>query len=156
MKRMSGAIAAAFLLAPGAVQAQPVRQDFCDGLKRVVEAAREDGGFLRLERSRAATPYLDFRHGCRATGDDSRQYWLCNQHLAPEEMSGDALAARTAACLPEASRGRADFTRDAVFTLPHARIHISERGGPGAKVGRIVTLTVEAIGPRPEPALRDE
>jgi hypothetical protein len=148
MKPTSAAIAAAMLLAPGAAQSQLVGQDFCWGLKRVVEAAREDGGFLWLERSRAAPPHLGFRHGCRATGDDKRQYWLCNQHLAPEEMSGDALAARVAACHPEAVRGRNGFGEDPKFDLPGARIHISERGGPRAKVGRIVTLTVEAIPAR--------
>jgi hypothetical protein len=136
--------AAAALLAPAA-QAQLVSQDFCHGLTRVVEAAREAGGFEWLERARAAPPHLGFRHGCRATGDEKRQYWLCTQNLAPAQMSRDALAARTAECLPDAVPGRNGSTRDAVFTLPHAEIRISERGGPRAKVGRIVQLVVEAI-----------
>ncbi|HEX8624699.1 MAG TPA: hypothetical protein VF782_06435 [Allosphingosinicella sp.] len=148
MNWIHGAIAAAALLAPAAGQAQLVRQDFCLGLEQLVEAARDEGGFLGLERSRAAPPHLGFRHGCRATGDETRQYWLCTQNLAPAEMSGDALAARVAACLPEVARSTGDYGRDAVFTLPHARIRIDERGGPGAKVGRIVTLVVEAIPAR--------
>jgi hypothetical protein len=144
---MKAAIAAAALLAAGAGQAQPVSQDFCHGLKRIVDAARDEGGFLFLERARAAPPHFGFRHGCRATGDRKRQYWLCTQNLAPAEMSRDALAARVAACLPQAARSTEGYGDTAVFTLPHARIRISERGGPRAKVGRIVQLVVEATAP---------
>lgn len=147
MKWIQGAIAAAALLAPAAAQAQLVRQDFCHGLDRVVEAARDEGGFLFLERARAAPPHLDFRHGCRATGDAKRQYWLCHQTLAPAEMSRDALAARVAACLPQAVRSTGDYGLETIFDLPHVQIRISERGGPRAKVGRIVTLVVEATPP---------
>ena len=144
MRTSWATIAAAAMLVPGAGQAQPgPSQDFCHGLKRVVEAARFEGGFQGLER--AAPPHLGFRHGCQATGDGRRQYWRCGQNLAPEEMSRDALAERVASCLPEAVRGRSGLTRDAVFTLPRARIHISELGGPKAHVGRIVELVVEAI-----------
>jgi hypothetical protein len=143
------AVLAAALLMPMTAAAQfGPAQDFCHGLNRVVEAAGQEGGFAWLERARAAPPHLGFRHGCRATGDERRQYWLCTQNLAPEAMSRDALAARTAECLPEAARGRNGSTRDAVFTLPHARIRISELGGPKAKVGRIVTLMVEAVPAR--------
>ena len=144
MRGINVAIAAAALVAPAAGQAQRVSQDFCHGLERVVEAARYEGGFGYLERSRAAPPHLGFRHGCRATGDEKRQYWHCGQNLAPEEMSRDALAARVAACLPEAVRSTGRFGLDAVFTLPHAQIRIGELGGPKAKVGRIVELVVEA------------
>jgi hypothetical protein len=142
------AIAATALLAPAAGQAQFVTQEFCHGLERVVDAARDEGGFLFLERARAAPPHLGFRHGCRATGDSTRQYWLCTQNLAPEEMSRDALAERVGECLPQAVRSTSDYGHEAVFTLPHARIRINERGGPRAKVGRIVQLVVEATPPR--------
>lgn len=63
-------------------------------------------------------------------------------------MSRDALADRTAQCLPQAVRSTSDYGHDSVFTLPHARIRISERGGPKAKVGRIVTLVVESTPAR--------
>ena len=145
MKPVCLLIAAASLLAPAAGQAQLVRQDFCHALQRVIDAAGHEGGFLHLERSRAAPPHLDFRHGCRATGDERRQYWLCHQNLAPAEMSRDSLAARIAACLPAAARSTSDYGHESVFTLPHAQIRIRERGGPKAKVGRIVTLVVEAL-----------
>ena len=150
MRSLGSAIAAAAMVAPMAVQAQNglVRQDFCHGLERVLDSARDEGGFLFLERARAAPPHLDFRHGCRATGDRKRQYWLCTQNLAPAEMSREALAQRVAACLPDATRSAEDYGHEAVFTLPYARIRITERGGPKAKVGRIVTLVVEAT---PEP-----
>jgi hypothetical protein len=144
MKGIFAAIAAAALLAPAAARAQPVGQDFCHGLDRVIEAARFDGGFDSLERARAAPPHLGFRHGCGRTGDDKRQYWTCTQSLAPAQMSRDALAERVAACLPEAVRSTGDYGHEAIFTLLHAQIRIHEQGGPGAKVGRIVTLVVEA------------
>jgi hypothetical protein len=141
------AFAAAAILMSGTARAEvPSRQQiFCAELRRVVEVAELGGDFTYLERSRAAPPSLGFRNGCRATGDDKRHYWHCGQSLAPEEMSRDALAERIARCLPQAVRSGAGLTRDAVFTLPYARIHVSELGGPKAHVGRIVELTVEAI-----------
>lgn len=148
MKIMPAILALMALSAPAAGRAQLVPQDFCGGLKRVLEAAGREGGFQWLERARAATPHLGFRHGCRATGDETRQYWLCGQNLAPEEMSRDALAARVAQCVPQAARSRSEFGHDAIFTLPHARIRISELGGPRAKVGRIVEFVVEATPAR--------
>lgn len=147
MKRLARLVAAAAVLAPVAAGAEPPspQQIFCAELKRVVEVAELGGDFAYLERSRARPPSLGFRDGCRAAGDAKKQYWLCGQNFAPEELSRDALAARIAACLPEAVRGPPSLARDAVFTLPYARIHISELGGPGAHVGRIVDLVVEAI-----------
>jgi hypothetical protein len=144
MNHVPLAIAAVAFLVPASAQAQLVGQDFCHGLERVVDAARGQGGFLFLERAHAAPPHLGFRHGCRATGDEKRQYWLCSQNLAPAEMSREALAARVSACLPEAVHSTGDYGHESLFTLPHAQIRISERGGPMAKVGRIVQLVVEA------------
>lgn len=143
------AIVAAAVLAPGLARAEmPSRQQiFCAELRRVVYVAELGGDFTYLERSRAAPPRLGFTNGCQATGDEKKQYWLCGQNFAPESLSRDALAARVAACLPEAVRGPPSLARDALFTLPYARIHISELGGPGAHVGRIVELVVEMIPP---------
>ena len=146
MKRMA-IVAAAALLAPGSALAEiPSKQQiFCAELRRVVHVAELDGDFTYLERSRAAPPRLGFVNGCQATGDDRKGYWLCAQSFAPEALSRDALAARVAECLPEAVRGPPTLARDADFTLPYARIRISELGGPGAHVGRIVELVVERI-----------
>jgi hypothetical protein len=146
VKRLRQLCAAMAMMAPGGAGAQPPspQQIFCAELRRVVEVAELDGDFASLERSRAAPPRLGFGL-CQATGDEKKQYWLCGQSFAPETMSRDALAARIADCLPEAVRGPPSLARDAVFTLPHARIHISELGGPGAHVGRIVELVVEAV-----------
>jgi hypothetical protein len=66
----------------------------------------------------------------------------------PAHLSLEALAAATAECLPEAERTRERWGRQVTFTLPGARILISESGGPGAKVGRIVAYRVEAVGTR--------
>ena len=141
------AFAAAAILMPGTARAEPPsrQQIFCAELRRVVEVAELGGDFTYLERSRAAPPRLGFRDGCQATGDEKRHYWHCSQSFAPEEMGRDVLAARIAECLPKAVRSGAGLTRDAVFTLPSARIHVSEIGGPRAHVGRIVELTVEAL-----------
>lgn len=151
MRPLALVLAAALVGSSAAAGSAPPTPDslFCHGLKRVLDVAREDGDFTYLERSRAAPPRLGFRDGCRATGDASKRYWACTQSFAPETMSRDALAARVAACLPEAVRSAPTLARDALFTLPFARIHIVEYGGPGAHVGRIVQLVVEAVEATP-------
>lgn len=142
------AIAAA-VLAAGPAQAEPPSKQriFCAELRRIVDVAENGGDFTYLERSRAAPPRLGFANGCQATGDSKKQYWVCGQTFAPEALSRDALAERVAACLPEAVRGESGLARDAEFILPYARILISQIGGPGAHVGRIVELSVEAVEP---------
>jgi hypothetical protein len=146
---MTRGFAAIALLATGAASAQrpAAQQVFCAELKRVVAVAEEGEDFTYLERSRAAPPSLGFADGCRATGDGKTQYWVCGQSFAPDALGLDALAVRISDCLPDAVRGQASPAREAVFTLPYARIHVSELGGPGAHVGRIVELSVAA--PRP-------
>ena len=140
MKRM--AIVAAAVLASGPARAEPPsrQQLFCHDLTRVLEVAKLDGDFTYLERSRAAPPGLGFRN-CFAA---ARPAWHCHQSLAPEALSLDALAASTAACLPEAARTLSS-RHAAVFTLPYARIRIAEYGGPKAHVGRIVSYRVEKV-----------
>lgn len=149
MKRMT--IAAAALAATGSAQAQPpsAQQIFCSELNRVVQVAQMDGDFAWLERSRPAPPRFGFRHGCRAQAATATQpaAWWCHQNLAPEELSLNSLAARTAACLPSAARSRGRWGGEAIFTLPRARIVIEQSGGPRAKVGRIVTFRIEAVRP---------
>jgi hypothetical protein len=142
--------AAAAMLMQGAARAEtPSKQRlFCSELLRVVDVAQAGGDFTYLERSRAAPPRLGFADGCQATGDEKKQYWICGQSFAPDELSRDALAERIAQCLPEAVREADGLLRDAQFTLPNARIHINELGGPGAHVGRIVELIVEALPAR--------
>ena len=149
MKRMA-IVAAAALLASGAAGAQPPspQQIFCAELNRVVQVAQMDGDFTYLERSRAAPPAFGFRHGCRAHAATPSlpAAWWCHQSLAPEELSLASLAGRTAACLPNAVRSRGPhYDRQAIFTLPRARILIEESGGPGAHVGLIATFRVEAV-----------
>jgi hypothetical protein len=145
MKR-DAIVAASALLISSAVGAQPPSKQeiFCSDLRRVAEVAELGGDFAWLERSRAAPPRLGFP-SCQATGDEKKRYWLCGQSFAPEAMGRDALDARIAGCLPEAVRGPRSLARDALFTLPYARIHVSELGGPGAHVGRVVELVAEAI-----------
>jgi hypothetical protein len=70
--------------------------------------------------------------------------WHCHQTLAPDHLSVGFLAASTAACLPAAARA-VSSDDEATFTLPHARIRITEYGGPRAHVGRIVTYRVEKL-----------
>jgi hypothetical protein len=149
MRRM--AIVAAALTAAGSAQAEmPSAQAiFCAQLNRTVQIAQMAGDFDHLERSRAAPPYFGFRHGCRAHAATARSAaaWWCHQSLAPDELSLESLAGRTAACLPSAVRSRGRWGDEAIFTLPRARIVIEESGGPRAHVGRIVTFRVEAARP---------
>jgi hypothetical protein len=151
MRWRSGAIAAAALTAATAGEAQNgrVAQDFCNALNQMVQVAQMDGDFELVERSRAAPPHFGFRHGCRAHRATERlpAAWWCHQNLAPEELSLNSLAARTAACLPSAARSRGRWGGEAIFTLPRARIVIDQSGGPRAHVGRIVTFRVEAVRP---------
>lgn len=152
MRRMGIAAAAAALMATGSAGAQrpSAQQIFCAELNRTVQVAQMDGDFTYLERSRAAPPYFGFRQGCRAHAATERlaAAWWCHQSLAPEELSLDSLAGRTAACLPSAVRSRGPYyNRQAIFTLPRARIVIEESGGPRAHVGLIATFRVEAIRP---------
>jgi hypothetical protein len=151
MKR-TGIVAAAALLAAGTAQAQPpsAQQIFCAELNRAVQVAQMEGDFSHLERSRATPPYFGFRQGCRAQAASERlpAAWWCHQSLAPAELGLDSLAGRTAACLPNAVRSRGPYyDRQAIFTLPRARIVIEESGGPGAHVGLIATFRVEAVRP---------
>jgi hypothetical protein len=148
---MSGAIAAAALLAPAAGQGQNGRvgQDFCNALNRVVQVAQMDGDFAHLERSRAGEPRFGFRHGCRAQAASERfpAAWSCHQNLAPAELGLESLTGKVGACLPSAVRSRGRYGDEAIFTLPRARIVIEQSGGPRAHVGRIVTFRVEAVRP---------
>jgi hypothetical protein len=141
--------AAALLSAAGAGAQQRARptdaQLFCHDLKRLVRAAPD---FEFMFKARPTPPWLGFRPGaCRAHAASETlpaAYW-CSQHLAPEHLALDNLAARTAACLPEAKRVKTAYWREAVFETPKVRILITESGGPGAKVGRIVGYRVEAM-----------
>ena len=144
-------VASIWTAAAGAQPADRRAEEFCSDLHRLVESAEQDRGFAWLERARGTPPYLGFPGGgCRANDDERRQYWLCSQQFAPESRSAEALAARVAACLPEAKREAGTRRREARFTLPSARIHITETGGPGAHVGRIVELVVEAVPDPPD------
>jgi len=144
-------IVALALLATGTTRAEPPSKPriFCAELRRVVHVAELGGDFSYLERSRAAPPKLGFIN-CEAAGE-KKQYWSCGQSLAPDELNRDNLAAQVAECLPEAVREADGLLRDSEFTLPYARIHIGELGGPGAHDGRIVLLVVEAVRPSPQP-----
>lgn len=136
-------VAAAGLASSPAFAAPPSKQRiFCAELVRVVEVAKLDGDFTYLERSRAAPPRLGFRHCFAAAA--ARPAWYCHQSMAPDHLSLDGLAAGTAACLPEAVRSLSS-RHEAVFTLPSARIRITEYGGPRAHVGRIVSFRVETL-----------
>ena len=153
MKRMAAMTAAACLLGAGAADAQqrarPTQAElFCHDLKRVVQASSYETRFEHLERSRAAPPWLGFRPGgCRAYAgtDKYPAAWQCHQHLSPAHLTAKTLTDMTAACLPKAKRVEARGWREAGFETPRVRIHISESGGPGAKVGRIVRYRVEAV-----------
>lgn len=130
--------------------AQPTDDDlFCHDLQRIVAAADEEIPFYSLERSAAAPPTLGFSTPCRANGAGRQRAWVCGQSLAPESLSIQSLASRTAACLPQARHQIFATWQQTEFRLPNAIIRISESGGRGAHVGRIVSYSVDAIAPPP-------
>ena len=143
MKMAALILALLLAAAPAAAQPDPAAT-FCRDLRRVIEAAEQEGGFAALEVARPTPPRLGFDHGCQATGDERQRYWVCSQNFAPESMGVEAMAARVAGCLPDAVRGGRTMYREASFTLPHAEIRLYEHGGPGAHVGRMVELVVES------------
>ncbi len=149
MKAAGTALAAAALFGAGTADAQqrtrPTEaQLFCHDLKRLVRHAPD---FEFMFKARPAPPWLGFQPGsCRAhaaTATLPPVYW-CSQQLAPQHLGMESLAARTAACLPDAKRVKTPYGREALFETPEVRILISESGGAGAKVGRIVGIRVEA------------
>ena len=153
MKRVAAVLAGAALLGAGAADAQRPTQAqlFCHDLKRVVKAAGYEDGFDYLQRSRAAPPWLGFRPGaCRAheATETLPAAWWCHQQLAPEHLSLESLDSNTASCLPQAKRERGRWGGSVTFTLPGARILITQSGGPRAKVGRISGYRVEAVRSR--------
>lgn len=141
--------AAAVLVSNGAEAQQRARpteaQLFCYDLKRLVRASPD---FQFMFRARPAPPWLGFSPGsCRAhaaTATLPPAYW-CSQQLAPEHLALDKLAAKTAECLPGAKRVTTRYGNEALFETPTVRILITQSGGPGAKVGRIVGYRVEAM-----------
>jgi hypothetical protein len=146
---MRGAMAALAGLAAAsgaAAQAPGAQAQFCHDLNRIVAAAAETPApFYSLERSAAMPPRLGFTH-CFRAGDARRAYWHCNQSLAPEALSAARLAERTRICLPEAAAAPGAMRREARFRLRGVEIFISESGGPGAHVGRVVSYIVAAGG----------
>lgn len=146
--RMAIAAASALTLGTVAEAQQRVRPTeaelFCRDLQRVVRSAPD---FEFLYKAKPAPPQLGFRPGaCRAfeqTASLPPAFW-CHQHLTPNHLAFDKLVAMTTGCLPEAKRVGERDGRQATFEAPRVRILISERGGPGAKVGRITSYRVEA------------
>lgn len=154
MKRMRAAMAAAALAAAGAGAAAEAQQRlrpteaelYCADLKRLV---REAPDFAGMWRAKPAPPSLGFRPGsCRVQEATATlpAAFSCHQHLAPAHLALDLLATQTAGCLPELKRLETRWSREALFEGHGVRIRISESGGPGAKVGRIVGVRVEAVG----------
>jgi hypothetical protein len=153
MQRLVAALAMAATVQTSA-PAQ-ARDDFCLQLNRIVDAAAQwerirpgDSPFELLRTGHAGPPRLGFSSPCQIAGL-RRQFWYCSAIDAPDSLSRQRLAERTAQCLPQARRIDGITTR---FELPHATIVISESGGPGPRVGpshvgRSVAFSVEAIEP---------
>jgi hypothetical protein len=139
------AVLAWVAMASGAAAQVPSRQaQFCHDLNRIVAAAAEaPEPFYSLERSRAAPPTLGIRH-CFRAGDSRQAYWHCNQNLAPDHLTAEALAERTRTCLPEAVALPAERRREARFRVGGVEITIRETGGPRAHVGRSLSYLVAA------------
>lgn len=161
MSRRAATTAGVALLAAGAAEAQPPG-NFCRDLRKVVLIAERGGGFVRLERGRAAPPRLGFgecwatrvapgeetgpryRNGGPGLRRPGRDSWYCRQDLADLRFSVQDLATLTAACLPDSERLKWSAD-EAVFTLPYARIRIRELGGSRPWIGRVVSYQIKAV-----------
>jgi hypothetical protein len=154
MVRMRTAMAAAALAATAAGAAAEAQQRvrpteaelYCTDLRRLV---REAPDFAGMWRAKPAPPTLGFRPGsCRAHDPTATlpAAFSCHQHLAPAHLALELLAAQTADCLPALTRIETRWSREALFEGSGVRISLFESGGPGAKVGRIVRVRVEAVG----------
>jgi hypothetical protein len=145
-KMLAAAVAVMEIASAGMAQARTQPTDwFCHELARILEGATERPmPFRHIARGRARAPTLGFRYGCQGALSNGRPNWFCHQSLAPDHLSRASLAKRTLACLPEARQLPGGWDGETILALPHARISISESGGPGAHVGRIVTYVVEA------------
>ena len=148
MRGLVAVLAGVAMTSGAAAQVPSAQALFCHDLNRIIDAAAETPDpFYSLERSAAMPPGLGFNH-CFRAGDARRAYWHCNQSLAPDHLSAERLAERTRACLPEATVLPVEMRRQARFRVRDLEIIISESGGPGAHVGRVVSYMVATGGKR--------
>jgi hypothetical protein len=106
MKAWAGtaALMAAVAAASPAAARQPI-EPFCVELRRVVAAAGEDPSFASLPRidGARARPMFGFRAPC-GVGDRPPIAFVCQEQLAPPEVTAERLIAASARCLRGAVR----------------------------------------------------
>lgn len=98
--------ASAALSAPAAAPAHAeLEAAFCADLRQVVAAAAEDPPFGSLPGidSAGARPMFGFRTPC-GVGDRPPPIFVCQEQLAPPEVTAEWLIAASARCLPGAVR----------------------------------------------------
>ena len=139
-------IAAALLAAPAQAEIPPPDR-FCTHLKRLAAAAEETPAFASL-----GGQSLDALLGSYCVVPPTAVTILCVRSLLPPEISAGTLVARTKQCLPGLRVTPDTGFREIRVEHGRLRIEIAESGGPGAHVGRTVTLYISAVAPDAPPA----
>jgi hypothetical protein len=131
---------AALLLAAAPPKAAPADR-FCADLRSLAAAAEENPAFGSLA---GASLHSLLGSYCMVSTPAGIAF-LCTRSLAPPELATDTLVERMKLCLPGAVVTKGEYPMDST-RVEHGRIRmeISESGGPGAHVGRIVTVSIEA------------
>lgn len=132
-------IAAVLLAAPAQAHIPPPDR-FCTHLHRLAAAAEETPAFASL-----GGQSLDALLGSYCIVPPTAVTILCTRSLLPPEISAGSVIARMAQCLPGLRITPESGFRETRVEHGRLRIEISESGGPGAHVGRIVTLYISAI-----------
>jgi hypothetical protein len=122
---------AALLHAAAPPEAAPA-DPFCADLRSLAAAAEESPAFGSLAGSYCMVS--------RPAGIA----FLCTRSLAPPELATGPLVERMKQCLPGAVVTKGEYPMDSTRVVHgRLRMEISEHGGPGAHVGRIVTVYIE-------------
>lgn len=132
-------IAAALLAAPAQAHVPPPDR-FCIHLKGLAAAAEETPAFASL-----GGQSLDALLGSYCVVPPTAVTMLCVRSLLPPEISAESLVARMEQCLPGFRITPDTGFRETRVEHGRLRIDIAENGGPGAHVGRTVTLYISAI-----------
>jgi hypothetical protein len=156
MKTLRAMAALAALTASGAEARQPI-DPFCVELRRVVAAAGDNPPFASLPRgnSPAARPMFGFDSPC-GVDDRARPFFVCQEQLAPPEVTSERLIAASARCLRGAvrlaDREREEWGGGTLLRLSAGDVVISAADwGHQTRGGRQSSFRVERAPRRDEP-----
>jgi len=118
---------------------------FCDDIRKFVDGAKEAVPFESL-RALGFAPHFELP--CRPNGRGYR----CHRSLLPPALNHQSMAARISGCLKDAKisveKPNAWSIPTTVVTGEGLRFELEEIGNDIAHVGRILSMTIQAL-PRP-------